>query len=377
MRSDIFSPYSVLLVLLIYLALALAGTGLGLRGLGQPSASTFGYMAMGGSAFALGVYLSSRIKTETFTSMGSQGGNPACGRGGDRLLSEEQKRTVIIAAVITGIILQAVNIYLLGGIPLLSGYLKARAVTKIWLLSYLLFLPSVNVLLSIDPRRRNYIPVIIGAFLFALTGYRTTVVVILLSAFITVYYSKKPSAGKLLVFITVLAAVALIVGYLAVRSIEWQQWDLNPVELILYRAGYTLMVFDRLIDLQGATRGSLLYYTITGYLNSTDPRAIVGEVVLGYRHSTTSLIFGPALLDFGLHAMLIQMFILGTVLGTVHRIQHVTGGALRGIYAVILAQTMVWVETGPMDLIVWLFYIMAILGVFMVWRCSSEAGSGC
>lgn len=202
-------------------------------------------------------------------------------------------------------------------------------------------------------------------------------VVILLSAFITVYYSKKPSAGKLLVFITVLAAVALIVGYLAVRSIEWQQWDLNPVELILYRAGYTLMVFDRLIDLQGATRGSLLYYTITGYLNSTDPRAIVGEVVLGYRHSTTSLIFGPALLDFGLHAMLIQMFILGTVLGTVHRIQHVTGGALRGIYAVILAQTMVWVETGPTDLIVWLFYIMAILGVFMVWRCSSEAGSGC
>ena len=125
--------------------------------------------------------------------------------GEDRLLSEEQKRTVIIGAVITGIILQAVNIYLLGGIPLLSGYLKARAVTKIWLLSYLLFPPSVNVLLSItDPRRRNYIPVIIGTFLFALTGYRTTVVVILLSAFITVYYSKKPSAGKLLVFITVL-----------------------------------------------------------------------------------------------------------------------------------------------------------------------------
>lgn len=124
MRSDIFSPYSVLLVLLIYLALALAGTGLGLRGLGQPSASTFGYMAIGGSAFALGVYLSSRIKTETFTSMGSQGGNPACGRGEDRLLSEEQKRTVIIAAVITGIILQAVNIYLLGASLFSAGTLR-------------------------------------------------------------------------------------------------------------------------------------------------------------------------------------------------------------------------------------------------------------
>ena len=47
--------------------------------------------------------------------------------------------------VSVGIILQIINIALLGGIPLFSATLKAKAATKIWLISYIIFLPSINV----------------------------------------------------------------------------------------------------------------------------------------------------------------------------------------------------------------------------------------
>ena len=357
MRFDVFSPYSLVAVIIIYLSLALTGTGLGLRGLEPPSALSIIYIATGTVALIAGVYLSSGFRI-------------------GKIRTHEGSEPFLVALVIAGILIQAINLYLLGGIPLLSGYLKARAVTKLWFISYLLFLPSINILLAAYPRRKYYIPLIMGAILFALTGYRTTVVVILLSGTITLYYSARPSWRELGVLISALAVAALLVGYVAVKSIEWQTWTLNPVELLLYRAGYTLTVFDRIISLQGATGGKLLYYTLTGYIHSTDPRAIVGEVVLGYSHSTTSTIFGPSLLDFGLHAMLFQMFILGLLLGLMHRIQGVLEGFFTGIYSIILAQTIVWVETGPTDLVVWVFYLIGFISaIYVLWRCYSEAGS--
>lgn len=359
MRFDIFSPYSVIIALLIYLVLALSGALMGIRGLILPSGVSILYIVLGASIFILGAHISGRIRTEKPASPG----NPP--------------EALLVLLVTSGIILQALNLYILGGIPLLSGYLKARAVTKIWLLSYLIFLPSINMLLAAYPRRRYCIPLIIGATLFALTGYRTTVVVILLSGIITIYYSARPSPRQIGLLLSALAIVAISVGYIAVKSIEWQTWTLNPLELLLYRAGYTLMVFDSLLDHQGATAGKLLYYTLTGYLHSTDPRAIVGEVVLGYRHSTTSLIFGPPLLDFGLPAMVIQMFLLGLILGLMHRIQISLNGIFTGIYSVILAHTIIWVETGPTDLVVWLFYVVAVISViYVLWRCYPETG-GC
>ncbi|MGB9837273.1 oligosaccharide repeat unit polymerase family protein [Methanothermobacter sp.] len=358
MRFDIFSPYSVIIALLIYLVLALSGTLMGIRGLKFPSGDSILYIALGAGIFILGAHISGMIRTEKPFSPA----NP--------------RETLLILLVTTGILLQVLNLYLLGGIPLLSGHLKARAVTKIWLLSYIIFLPSVNMLLAAYPRRMHCIPLVLGATLFALTGYRTTVVVILLSGIITIYYSARPSPREIGLLISALAIVTVAVGYIAVKSIEWQTWTLNPLELLLYRAGYTLMVFDRLLEHQGATGGKLLYYTLTGYLHSTDPRAIVGEAVLGYRHSTTSLIFGPPLLDFGLPAMLIQMFMLGLILGFIHRIQMAVNGIFTGLYSIILAHTIIWIETGPTDLVVWLFYMISLISIlYVLWRCYPESGS--
>ena len=153
----------------------------------------------------------------------------------------------------------------------------------------------------------------------------------------------------------------LVVGYIAVKSIEWQTWTLNPIELLFYRAGYTLQVLDKAVLLEGSTHGQLFYNTLMGFFKSTDPRVIVGFTTLGYAHSTTSMIFGPAILDFGMTAMMLQMAILGIILKFVYEVQQRLKDIFIALYAILLAHTVIWIETGPTDLVVWLFFLISII----------------
>jgi oligosaccharide repeat unit polymerase len=267
---------------------------------------------------------------------------------------------ILVAIVTLGIILQIANLLILGGIPLFSGILKENATTKIWLFSYIFFLIGINLLLGKFKRKSHYILLTIGILLFTLTGYRTTPITILLSVFITLYYTRKFKMKHKLFFAILIVTLLIAIGFIATKSIEWQQWRLNPLELVSYRVGFTLNMLDKAIYLQGSTNGSLFYYTLTGFFKSLDPRVLVGEAVIGKNHSITSTIFGPAILDFGLLAMTLQMFIIGFILKLLHLLQKHFKGILTGLYAIILAQTIVWIETGPTDIVVWIFYLIGI-----------------
>ena len=249
----------------------------------------------------------------------------------------------------------------LGGIPLFSGYLKAKAATRIWLVSYLVFLPSINILLAKYEKKSYYILFVIGLVLFVFTGYRTTAMAIVISVLITLYYTKNIPWKYLSLALIGIFLLLLIVGYVAVQSIEWQTWTLSPLQLLFYRAGYTLQVLDHAVFLQGSTHGQLIYNTLMGFFKSTDPRVIVGSTTLGYAHSTTSTIFGPALLDFGLHAMLIQMIIIGFLLGFIYNVKELFGDIFIALYAILLAHVIIWIETGPTDLVILLFFAITIL----------------
>ena len=185
---------------------------------------------------------------------------------------------------------------------------------------------------------------------------------IVISVLITLYYTRNLPWKHMILSIVGIFLLLLIVGYIAVKSIEWQTWTLNPIELLFYRAGYTLQVLDKAILLPGSTHGLLIYNTLTGFLKSTDPRVIVGSTVLGYAHSTTSMIFGPAILDFGIWAMIIQMLILGVILEYMYLISRKTQKSLIiALYAVLLAHVIIWIETGPTDLVILLFFLIAIV----------------
>ena len=268
---------------------------------------------------------------------------------------------IILSIVMVGIILQIANFAILGGIPLFSGVLKAKAATKIWLFSYIFFIIGINILLAKFNRKIYYVLLIIGLGLFTLTGYRTTPIAILLSVFITLYYSKNMKIRYQILFTISIAILLMVIGFIAIQAIEWQNWRLNALELISYRAGFTLNILAKTIPLAGSTNGDLFYYTLTGFFKSVDPRVIVGETVLGESHSITSTIFGPAILDFGWIGMMFQMFLIGFILKLLHIIQKHMKGIATAFYGIILGQTIIWIETGPTDLVVWLFYLIGII----------------
>lgn len=370
-RVDLFSPYTLVIIIAIYVSLAAIAYQEHLKNLQWISITTFIYVFIGILFFIMGVFvpkiiydhsvkLKSIFRDLKVTEDNSEQWYNKC-----RVLLDER---VLLAAVLIALFLQGLNLYLLGGIPILSGYLKFKATTDLWRIAYPLFLPAITILLAKYPRKWYYVLFVIGLGVFAINGYRTTTMAILISAFITLYYTRKMKTTHVLISILIIALIGIVAGYIAVMSIQWQQWSLNPLQLIAYRAGFTMMVFDKILHMAGFTGGDLFHQALT----TGHPRVTVGQVVLNYpvggntpTTSITSTIFGPAVLDFGFYAMAVQMFIIGVVLKIIHATHQKVNGAVTALYAIVLTHTMIWVETGPTDSVVYLFYFLAILTVII------------
>jgi uncharacterized membrane protein len=72
----------------------------------------------------------------------------------------------------------------------------------------------------------------------------------------------------------------------------------------------------------------------------------------------TSTLFGPVYLDFGLIGLTIQMAFMGVFLGLVHKLKKGIGV---GIYSIILTHTLIWIETGPTDIMIWFLYLIGVV----------------
>lgn len=261
---------------------------------------------------------------------------------------------LILALVIIALVLQTLNMVLLGGIPLFNSVLKSNATTNIWRIAYPLFLIMINILLAKYYNRKYLLLVILGALIFGLNGYRTSVLGILGSSFITLFYLKKISRKFGIIFIAIIVVGMLAVGYIASQSIANQHWTLNPLELVFYRAAFTLEVFEKIIPLGGSTHGHIL----SMIFSSGSPRTFIGQYVLHYNVCLTSTLFGPVYLDFGLIGLAIQMLFMGTFLQLVHKIKEGIGV---GIYSIILTHTLIWIETGPTDIMIWFLYLLGLI----------------
>ena len=360
---DLFNPLIVVVMTILFLIIAMPMWYF-YQELPSPNIDLYLYIGLGLLFFVFGVFLSNYIIGKKFKI--DVGSAPKKVLNPEKLSlsdSYSKKEMILVGLVLLGILLQIINIALLGGIPLFSATLKAKAATKIWLISYIIFLPSINVLLARYNRKSHYLLLLIGLVLFALTGYRTTPIAIMLSALITLYYTRDVDVKYIILAILAIAVVLLAVGFIAVQAISWQHWSLNPIELVSYRAAFTLNILSKAIENQFATMGNLFYATLTGFFTHSDARVLVGQATLGQVHSITSTIFGPALLDFGIVGMLIQMFLLGLILKTLHSIQNYKKEIFTAFYGILLAQTIIWIETGPTDVVVWLFYL---IGIFLI-----------
>ena len=261
---------------------------------------------------------------------------------------------LLVGLTIIALILQALNLVLLGGIPLFNSTLKANATTNIWRIAYPLFLIMINLILAKYYNRKYLLLILAGALIFGLNGYRTSVLGILGSSFITLYYLDKISRKIGIAFIALIVIGLMTVGYIASQSIATQHWTLNPLELIFYRAAFTLEVFEKIIPLAGTTHGHIL----SMIFSSGSPRTFVGNYVLHYDVCLTSTLFGPAMLDFGYIGLTIQMLFMGAFLGLLNKLKKGIG---IGIYSIILTHTIIWIETGPTDIMIWFLYLIGLV----------------
>lgn len=265
---------------------------------------------------------------------------------------------LLLTLTIVALILQALNLVILGGIPLFNSTLKANATTDIWRVAYPLFLTALNFLLAKYYSRKYLILIILGALTFGLNGYRTSVLGILGSSFITLYYLEKISGKFAIAFIAIIVIGIMGIGFIASQSIAGQHWTLNPLELIFYRAAFTLEVFEKIIPLAGTTNGKILAMIFS----SGSPRTFIGEYVLHYNVCLTSTLFGPVMLDFGYIGLTIQMLFMGAFLGMLHKIKKGIGV---GIYSITLTHTIIWIETGPTDIMIWFLYFIGIIYILI------------
>lgn len=269
-------------------------------------------------------------------------------------LSEKKLVLLVLAALV----LQGLNLVLIGGIPLFDSVLKSNATTNIWRVAYPLFLIMMNILLANFYDRKYLALVILGALIFGLNGYRTSVLGILGSSFITLYYLGKISRKMGIIFAAVIVIGVMAVGYIASQSIATQHWTLNPLELIFYRAAFTLEVFERILPLGGTTHGKIL----SMIFSSGSPRTFIGEYVLHYNVCLTSTLFGPVYLDFGLAGLTVQMLFMGIFLGIMDKLKKGIGV---GVYSIVLTHTLIWIETGPTDIMIWFLYLIGLILIIM------------
>ena len=135
-KYDIFSPMVFVLLVIIYLIVSEIAFNYHLNKLVGVDIYTIGVIFLGIAFYIIGMVLSNYFLKNKEINVNSE--------KIDKIFSER----IVLSLVIIGILLQVVNLIYLGGIPLFSGYLKARAATRIWLLSYLIFLPSINILIA-------------------------------------------------------------------------------------------------------------------------------------------------------------------------------------------------------------------------------------
>ena len=356
---DIFSPLIIVIVILFYLLLATIGIQYHMMNLKPVSPITYLYIFYGILIFLVGFLIAKIVEKYFFqkktdlTSIKTFFDNIEN--------SKYFNENVVLVFVLLPLIAQLVNLVFLGGIPLLSGILKAKAFNLITILSYCLFLVSINFLISKFYKNRYFLLVFIGVILFAATGYRATTIAIIVSVLITSFYTNEHKFKHFLIITPLIIILGLIIGYIAAVSIEWQHWNVNPLSLVFIRAGFTLTVLDKIIPIQNSSHGLVTQSILSGFLHLNDPRLVLGQFVFKSPVSYTSTIFGPALLDFGYIGLSIQMLFLGAILELLHYLQKTKKSIYSAFYAMGLAHTMIWVETSPTDLAVWVYFMIAVI----------------
>ncbi|RLF89242.1 hypothetical protein DRN43_04165 [Thermococci archaeon] len=249
------------------------------------------------------------------------------------------------------LILIALQILLIRRIPLIDPSAKHLLNPRLTGLTYFLGVPSSIYLFLRGKKYSLFYPVLV-----ALYGYRTPVLVSFI-AFGAAYFEEKRVKLKHLIVFSIL----ILAGFLGIALIRGEALGAQ-----LIRIQATTSVLDVIISrapLHGFYHGALQWAGIRSYiLGGYSPRYLVARFLyVKTGVSITPTLLGGMYLDFGVFSIL-EAYLLGLYYGVISRAKD---SFSRVIYYTTLAYGVVGVETGILDLPVYIFFF---IGFYLVLR---------
>ncbi len=285
----------------------------------------------------------------------------------------------------TGLFFLTIDLLSAGEIPLFNPSARLRLVVHYTMLAQLIPPGGIFIiawfggqykkgLLDIRSARVNaFLTLFVTLLLISSLGFRTQIIVAFLGGFIAMYLT------GLVGFVEVLFGLGFaglgIAGLGYYRAVV-QGSPIAFSEVLGARIGLTLSVFDYLVQRFmpfGANKGYTLLATFSSLIPGIPgprlgPRTIVARLFGIIGISITSTLLGTIVLDLGIVGVALFMLLLGHVLGTGYRAAKTGAPLAIGIYAVLLAYTIVGIETGLVDFNV----VVMFLAGYMLLRTSAS-----
>lgn len=267
-------------------------------------------------------------------------------------------------------IVQIANV---GGIPLLDEQVRRKLSAELNYLSWTTVPGTAFILSSSKVRRCEAILFsIIGFIPSLLLAFRTEMIAYILAVLLVLYNRKLIGLGFI-----VTAFIMLIISFIGVGAFRSIATGLvqNPIISVLYRPTITVAALDtivRLYSFRPVTNGYIHLAAISSLKLISGPRYgprnLIGRYTLGRTDvSTTATLIGGPLLDWGILGVLASSFIYSYMLTLSHRFSR-KSEALLGPYAVIYSYLVVGIETGILDLNVYIYLLISILIVIFSLR---------
>ena len=259
-----------------------------------------------------------------------------------------------------------IQISRVGGLPLLNDELR-RGLSP--LLNYLAWttVPGTAFLLSSLELRKceAYSLTLIGFIPSFFLAFRTEMIAYILMALVVLYHRKMVDYKQ--VFLGLLVAAAFFLGVGAIRSLTTGLAQ-NPLLSVLYRPTITIAALDtivRLYALRPVTGGwvHLAALSSLGLIRGTryGPRTLISIYVGGRRTvSTTATLIGGPLLDWGILGAIAASLIFSYLLALAYRFSK-KADYLLGPYSVLFAYLVVGIETGILDINIYLYLLLAMM----------------
>lgn len=264
------------------------------------------------------------------------------------------------------------------GLPLLNEELR-RGLSPV--LNYLAWttVPGTAFLLSSLELKRcqAYTLTLVGFIPSFFLAFRTEIIAFILMATVVLYF--RGIIDYRHVIFGLILATAFSLGIGAVRSITTGLAQ-DPLLSVLYRPTITIAALDtivRLYALKPITHGWVHLAALSSLKliggSIYGPRTLISIYVGGRRTvSTTATLIGGPLLDWGIWGVIFTSFLYSYLLAVAYRFSR-KSDFLIGPYSVIFSYLIVGIETGILDLNVYIYLLLSVIIVLISLRPKNEA----